>query len=280
MRALPVRRAASSALCAALLVGITGPAASAADTGGGRTRVTTRPSDPTTDALRAQVGTLGRYGGVLTPVTDLLTTVLADRHGRLPAREAHRLVTAAEHAVAEVKPAAGRKQHRAADPQDDALASLQSSLDALVKAVTSGDLGQLIPAVTATVSGVVGVVTGLLGGSLTAPSLPSPSGLPSTPSLPSTSNTSSASVVGLPSVPGVSLPHLSTMVPDMSTMIPNLSAMMPDLSAMLPAGTATVTDPAATVTDPDDDATVTVPDEDDDVVTLPAELSADPAPAS
>ncbi|MGV9451310.1 hypothetical protein [Streptomyces sp. NPDC003635] len=63
-----------------------------------------------------------------------------------------------------------------ADLVADALATVQKAVDALLKAVTSGDVGQVVPAVTGVLTGLVNVVAAtLLGGGLPAPSLP---GLP------------------------------------------------------------------------------------------------------
>ncbi|MBO4260686.1 hypothetical protein GRC12_43730, partial [Streptomyces griseorubiginosus] len=75
------------------------------------------------------------------------------------------------------------KPRAAADLTGDALAALQKAIDALLQAVTSGDVSQVVPAVTSVVTGLVNTITStLLGGSLPAADLP---GLPvSTPSLP------------------------------------------------------------------------------------------------
>ncbi|MFG2514463.1 hypothetical protein [Streptomyces sp. NPDC048584] len=91
MRALPARRIALGALCAALLAGVTGPAAMAADT------------RPTPTEPLAQVRTVDAREHGLTPVVDLLNAVLEADDGRLPAEEARRLGDAARAALA--KPA-------------------------------------------------------------------------------------------------------------------------------------------------------------------------------
>ncbi|MFD8423486.1 hypothetical protein [Streptomyces sp. NPDC059668] len=73
----------------------------------------------------------------------------------------------------------------AANLAGDALAALQKAVDTLVKAVTSGDATQVVPAATAVVTGLVNLVVAIvLGGGLPAPNLP---GLPALPSLPSAS---------------------------------------------------------------------------------------------
>ncbi|CCK29969.1 putative secreted protein [Streptomyces davaonensis JCM 4913] len=69
-----------------------------------------------------------------------------------------------------------------ADLVADALAGLQKAVDALLTAVTSGNVAAVLPAATAVVTGLVNLVAAtLLGGGLPAPSL---AGLPALPSLP------------------------------------------------------------------------------------------------
>ncbi|MFF9085536.1 hypothetical protein ACF1BE_03750 [Streptomyces sp. NPDC014991] len=99
MRDLPARRLASTALCAAVLVGITGPAAVAADTARGHGRTSSRAPVPTAERERllAQVRALGAAGSVLNPVVDLLNRSL--EKGKLPADEARRLGEAAKKAI-------------------------------------------------------------------------------------------------------------------------------------------------------------------------------------
>ncbi|MFF4038987.1 hypothetical protein [Streptomyces sp. NPDC001816] len=58
MRVLPVRRLASTTLCAALLVGIAGPAAVAADSARERTHAGSHSAVPGADALLSQVRSL------------------------------------------------------------------------------------------------------------------------------------------------------------------------------------------------------------------------------
>ncbi|MEU0024807.1 hypothetical protein [Streptomyces sp. NPDC006335] len=210
MRGLPARRIASTALCAALLVGLAGPAA-VADPAPERTQAASSTPLSDTDALLAQVKSLGDLGGVLTPVTDLLNTVLKADNGRLSPAEATELGTAVKDAIAKVTttapaapgtgtsastapttpvpstlpatpattlPALTRNDGTEAAPADvigDALAALQKAIDELIKAVTSGDAAQVTPAVTDTVRSLVNTVAAtLLGGKLPAPSLPSP----------------------------------------------------------------------------------------------------------
>jgi hypothetical protein len=205
MRGLPARRIASTALCAALLVGMAGPAAVAADPARESAHAASRAPLPDADALLAQVKTLGDLGGVLTPVTDLLNSVLKADDGQLPAAEASKLGTAVKDAIAKATTKApalptapapattlpaltrsgGDTEAAPADVIGDALAALQKAIDELIKAVTSGEAGQVTPAVTDSVTSLVNTVTAtLLGGKLPAPSLPGPpsltaNGLPS-----------------------------------------------------------------------------------------------------
>ncbi|CAM5451380.1 hypothetical protein [Streptomyces griseomycini] len=93
MRALPARRIALGACCAALLIGITGPAATAAEPARERTPAAS------SDALLVQVRNLDAHEGELAPVVDLLEAVLGADGGHLPPAEARRLGEAAEDAL-------------------------------------------------------------------------------------------------------------------------------------------------------------------------------------
>jgi hypothetical protein len=185
MRGLPARRVASTALCAVLLVGM-GPAAVAADPPRERAHpasAASRAPLPDADALLAQVKGLGDLGGVLTPVTGLLNSVLKADNGQLPAAEATKLHTAVRDAIAKattpVPALPATPVPASADVIGDALAALQKAIDELIKAVTSGDAGQVAPAVDDSVTSLVNTVAAtLLGGKLPAPSLPGPPSLP------------------------------------------------------------------------------------------------------
>ncbi|MFB0617557.1 hypothetical protein [Streptomyces sp. AGS-58] len=100
MRDLPARRLASTVVCAAVLVGITGPAVAADTARGHGGHAASRAPGPAADRERllAQVRALGAAGSVLHPVVDLLNRSLAE--GRLPADEARRLGEAAKKAIA------------------------------------------------------------------------------------------------------------------------------------------------------------------------------------
>ncbi|MGW2028663.1 hypothetical protein [Streptomyces sp. NPDC001356] len=99
MRDLPVRRLASAALCASVLVGITGPAALAADPSRGHDRAASRAPVQAVqkEKLLARARALGAARPELAPVVDLLSRSL--EKGSLPAAEAGRLGEAAKQAV-------------------------------------------------------------------------------------------------------------------------------------------------------------------------------------
>lgn len=104
MRGLPVRRIASTALCATLVLGISGPAAMAADGAAAHERKVASSNTPVagTDALLAQAQGLGELGTVLTPVANLLNTVLKAEDGQLTAEQATELGDAVKAAVAKI----------------------------------------------------------------------------------------------------------------------------------------------------------------------------------
>ncbi|MFF5366340.1 hypothetical protein [Streptomyces sp. NPDC013187] len=184
MCALSARRIVSGALCAALLVGITGPVAMAAESSRGHGhRAAPEARLPGADARLAQVGKLN--WGELTPVADLLNAVLRDSDGKLPPAEAARLATAAKAALAEsaahgvptslvstmvrlpapALPAAmpGVSVPRAADPVTDLLDLVVGAVDGLLKTITSG-VGGVLPAVDDLLGGVDDLLAALLGG--------------------------------------------------------------------------------------------------------------------
>lgn len=94
MRALPARRIALGALCAALLAGLAGPAAMAADTAAEHDRAASSA------ALLAQVRTVDRVENGLAPVVDLLEAVLGTDDGRVSSAEVGKLGDAAKEALA------------------------------------------------------------------------------------------------------------------------------------------------------------------------------------
>ncbi|MFJ9560677.1 hypothetical protein ACIRQQ_11615 [Streptomyces fuscichromogenes] len=197
MRALPARRLASTALCAALLAGVTGPAAVAAPAHE-RSRATHRAPVPGADVLLGRTRSLGDLAAVLAPVTDLLTAALEADNGQLAPDRAARLAAAARSAItrltAPTRPAAVAQakglggEPTAKDLTEDALKSLQAAIDTLTKATTSGDAGQVAPAGTAVLTGLADYLAALLlGGALPAPTRaarPALPGLPATVLLP------------------------------------------------------------------------------------------------
>ncbi|MET9135523.1 hypothetical protein [Streptomyces parvulus] len=104
---LPARRIATTALCAGLLIGIPGPAVMAADGESVRERTHAASHAPLPDVaeLQSQVGSLAGLGGVLTPVTDMLTAVLKAEDGRLSAADADKLSDAVKDALAKAEAA-------------------------------------------------------------------------------------------------------------------------------------------------------------------------------
>ncbi|MFI6035330.1 hypothetical protein ACIBBD_14385 [Streptomyces sp. NPDC051315] len=104
MRGLPVRRTASTALCATLVLGIAAPTALAADGDavGERTRAAPRAPVPGADALLTQLEGLGGLGAVLAPVADLLDTAVQADNGPLGADQAKQVGDAVAAAVAKI----------------------------------------------------------------------------------------------------------------------------------------------------------------------------------
>lgn len=219
---LPARRIATSALCAGLLVGLSGPAVMAADGDSVRERTHAASHAPLPDAeeLQSQVGSLAGLGGVLTPVTDLLGAVLKADNGQLSATDADKLSAAVKDALAKdadaddvattpgtstpaqppavTAPEAGTDTPvtlpapvtaqsddgtaAASDLSAAAEAELQKQIDALVKATTSGTAEQVSPAVKDLMTGIVNVVAATMVGS----GLPAAdlAGLPGVPTAP------------------------------------------------------------------------------------------------
>ncbi|MEU5630233.1 hypothetical protein ACH47C_01495 [Streptomyces rishiriensis] len=192
MRGLPVRRIASTALCASLVLGLAAPAAMASDTATARERVAAASDAPVPGvaALRAQGKGLVDLSTVLAPVTETLDTVLKADDGRLTPGRATQLGDAVRTAVAKITAAApaapaavppslakgavdsGTKA--AADPVSDALAAVQKAVDSLLTAATSLDVGQVVSAVTGVLDGLLDLLSSTLNGlGLSPPSLPS-----------------------------------------------------------------------------------------------------------
>ncbi|MEW2115172.1 hypothetical protein AB0945_08260 [Streptomyces sp. NPDC005474] len=112
-----------------------------------------------------------------TPAAPALPTTPA-----LPATPAVPAKPAVPVASASTLPAPDKAVKGPRDLKADALAALQKSVDALLKAATSGDATSVGPAVSDVLTSLVGVVAAtLLGGGLPAPEL---AGLPTLPKLP------------------------------------------------------------------------------------------------
>ncbi|MFJ8807952.1 hypothetical protein [Streptomyces sp. NPDC102490] len=141
---LPARRIATSALTAGLLIGLSGPAVMAADGDSVRERTHAASHAPLPDAaeLESQVGSLAGLGGVLTPVTDLLSAVLKADDGRLSATDADKLSAAVKDALAKADAA----DTDAADTDaDDAATTPGTSTPAQPPAVTAPETGTDTP---------------------------------------------------------------------------------------------------------------------------------------
>ncbi|MEW2807117.1 hypothetical protein AB0929_08365 [Streptomyces massasporeus] len=236
MCALPARRIVSGALCAALLVGITGPVAMAAESSRGHGhRVAPEARLPGADARLAQIGQLN--WGELTPVADLLSAVLRDSNGKLPPAEARQLAAAAKAALVEsagrgaptslvstvvrlpapALPAAvpGASVPRAADPVTDLLDLVLGAVDGLLGAITSG-VGSVLPSVDDLLAGVDDLLSALTGGDPSLEDEPAAS----TPSDDvSSSESSSTSSTSEPEETAVTLPAaplLTSLLPPAS----------------------------------------------------------------
>ncbi|MEU0947901.1 hypothetical protein ABZ379_35140 [Streptomyces canus] len=174
-----------SLVSAALILGPVGTAAAAVDAGRGASdhgvaRTTSAYGIDDADTLTDRLDTLNRsgHGGLLQPLQPLLGAVtgLVGLNGtHLDASEAAAHAKAVEAANTEVREQLRQQSGTdraaaAADPVSDLLDALQSTIDDLLKSLTSLDLNGVVGSVTGLLGAVVGAVTGLLGGGL--PSLP------------------------------------------------------------------------------------------------------------
>jgi hypothetical protein len=279
MGGLPARRFASIALCAAFLAGVSSPAAMADDSARehGRAAAARTPL-PDPEVLLAQVKNLAHIDGRLAPVRDLVTAVLTSGNGELSAADAQKLGDAAKDALAGMTstvsaasaavvvpavpavpfvaaprfPAAGvgvllrpAAQRRATDPTSDAVAAVQKALDDLLNAVTSGDVGQVLPAVTGLVADLIDLVTATLqdGGGSALPSGATASA-PTLPALTVPALTVPGETVPGVTVPGITLPGMPA--PGMT--VPGLTSSAltsSDLALFGAAATATTGTAAA-----------------------------------
>ncbi|MFC8062784.1 hypothetical protein [Streptomyces sp. NPDC057293] len=135
---LPARRIATTALCAGVLIGLSGPAVMAADGESARERTHAVSQAPLPDLaeLQSQVADLAGLGGVLTPVTDLLNAVLKADNGRLPAADADQFAAAVKDALAKAEAADAD-----ADDADDTVNLPGTTTPAQPPAVTAPQAG-------------------------------------------------------------------------------------------------------------------------------------------
>lgn len=187
MRALPVRRLASTTLCATLVLGTAGPAfASQGDATRDDARTAPRAPAPDAKALLGQAQQLSSLGGVLTPVAELVTQVLKAKDNKLPPEDVKKHTDAVEKAIeaAAESPATAPRlptgQPGAAqappDPKADPLAALRQAIDGLLGATKSGDPKEVVASVPPVLTGLVDSVLGTLLGGL-SPKTPKASAL-------------------------------------------------------------------------------------------------------
>ncbi|MEU2074645.1 hypothetical protein [Streptomyces sp. NPDC013489] len=238
MRPLATRRITALAISAVITLGTAGPAIAGEHHPTTAAERAARAPLPDVAALLAQAEALGELGSVTTPVTELVTAALKADSGQLPAVDAEALKAEIAAAVEEAKatapaplpdapvtppstglpvpvnppvtlPAAADakmawagKTAAPADVVDDALATVEKAVAALLAAVTSGDAGGVVPQVTATLTSLVNLaVSTVLGSGLPAPDLPGLPALPvTTPELPVAPP---AAVPGLPAAPAL-----------------------------------------------------------------------------
>ncbi|MFE4304579.1 hypothetical protein ACFQ9H_10980 [Streptomyces sp. NPDC056517] len=113
--------------------------------------------------------------------------------------------------AADAKAAWAGKAAAPADVVDDALATVEKAVAALLAAVTSGDAGGVVPQVTATLTSLVNLaVATVLGSGLPAPDL---AGLPTLPTLPVTTPELPVEPPELPVDPPVDVPVLPVTPP-------------------------------------------------------------------
>ncbi|MFC9591783.1 hypothetical protein ACFTUC_18600 [Streptomyces sp. NPDC056944] len=110
-----------------------------------------------------------------------------------------------------VLPVAAGAKAAPADVVDDALASVEKAVAALLASVTSGDAGGVVPQVTSTLTSLVDLaVATVLGSGLPAPDL---AGLPALPALPVTAPEVPVAAPELPVDPPVAAPDLPVKPP-------------------------------------------------------------------
>ncbi|MEU5255688.1 hypothetical protein [Streptomyces longwoodensis] len=131
MRRLPVRHVASTALCAALVIGIAGPAAAAVGTAREHAPAAAHAPVPGADELLAQVKSLGDLGTVLTPVTDLLAEALKSDSGQLTSAQATKLGDAIKDVIARITATNAAASATSSTPSAPSVAPSSSAADEL-----------------------------------------------------------------------------------------------------------------------------------------------------
>jgi len=189
MRALPVRRIATTTLCATLLLGTAGPALASADSAP-REESRTAPRAPvqTPETMLAEAKRLHDAGGVITPAADLLVAVLETKNYKLSKAQADKHADAVR---AEVRKAAAKPHAlpakgsaaRAPEPPAGSLPALTKTIDGLLKATTSGDVKGVLTQAPTLVSGLLQGLTSGLGGAA-QPAAPDTQAAPATPLAP------------------------------------------------------------------------------------------------
>ncbi|MFJ8104473.1 hypothetical protein [Streptomyces sp. NPDC096132] len=219
MRDLPVRRIASTALGATLLLGVAAPAAAAADAVHERSAAASRAPVPGVDALLAQIKGLSGPGTVLTPVTDLLDTALEADDGELTAEQATQLGDAVEAAIAEITATTPVPvPSLPTDPETEALETVQDAVAELLAAAASGNATSIVTTATGLATGLVGLVVATLNAAgLPLPNLPNLPNLPSVPGPPLSASEAPVSASSLPATP--SLPD-SPPAPQAANLLP------------------------------------------------------------
>ncbi|MFJ5560415.1 hypothetical protein ACIQCD_24155 [Streptomyces sp. NPDC093250] len=144
MRALPARRIALGALCAALLAGTTGPAAMAADPAPQSDRAVSSA------VLLTHIRHVDAHGSELAPVVDLVNAVLEAPGGQLPRDRAMKLGDAARAAVARAADDDPSTTVTTTTSSSLLLSSSSSSSSSLSSSSSSAATGVLLPQATET----------------------------------------------------------------------------------------------------------------------------------
>ncbi|WP_405677629.1 hypothetical protein OG292_24570 [Streptomyces sp. NBC_01511] len=223
MRSHVSSRAAAAAVCAVLVLGTAGTAVATTvhETPAGAGAEAARAPIADAAAIKQQAEALRSLSCAIQPVTDLLADVLAAENGQLSAADVQKHQAAIKKGLDAVKsaaPAAPAKpagnagnagqvnpvnavgsdgeSSAPADLTAQAVASVQKSTDALLKAATAKDATAVATQSKAAVTSLVNLTTALvMTGGLPAPNLP---GLPELPKLPGAEAPAPA-----PELPGV-----------------------------------------------------------------------------